>query len=93
MSPTSPECTAIILSGGRSVRFGQDKGRAQWRGRSLLQHVLDGFHVASSCRSHKELGKRARARRAPPLLRSLLCTTAPFAPFALLRHLRCERAA
>ena len=43
MSPTSPECTAIILSGGRSVRFGQDKGRAQWRGRSLLQHVLDGL--------------------------------------------------
>jgi molybdopterin-guanine dinucleotide biosynthesis protein A len=43
MSPTSQETTAIILSGGRSVRFGQDKGRAEWRGQSLLQHVLDGL--------------------------------------------------
>ena len=43
MFPPPQEATAIILSGGRSVRFGQDKGRAEWRGRSLLQHVLDGL--------------------------------------------------
>jgi len=41
MPPTPHEVTAIILAGGRSLRFGQDKGRAEWRGRSLLGHVLD----------------------------------------------------
>ena len=33
--------TAVILSGGRSTRFGSDKGLAEWRGRRLVDHVLD----------------------------------------------------
>jgi molybdopterin-guanine dinucleotide biosynthesis protein A len=33
--------TAVILAGGRSTRFGSDKGLAQWRGQSLVDHVLE----------------------------------------------------
>jgi len=33
--------TAVILAGGRSTRFGSDKGLATWRGRHLVDHVLD----------------------------------------------------
>ncbi|MCK9994980.1 MAG: molybdenum cofactor guanylyltransferase [Candidatus Krumholzibacteria bacterium] len=33
--------TAVILAGGRSTRFGSDKGLATWRGRRLVDHVLD----------------------------------------------------
>lgn len=32
--------TPVILAGGRSTRFGTDKGLAQWRGQSLVDHVL-----------------------------------------------------
>lgn len=33
--------TAVILAGGRSTRFGSDKRLAQWKGQSLVDHVLD----------------------------------------------------
>jgi molybdopterin-guanine dinucleotide biosynthesis protein A len=33
--------TAVILAGGRSTRFGSDKGLVTWRGRRLVDHVLD----------------------------------------------------
>lgn len=39
MSPSPRETTAILLAGGRSVRFGADKGRADLRGRTLLERV------------------------------------------------------
>ena len=39
MAPSPRETTAILLAGGRSARFGSDKGRAEWRGRSLLEHA------------------------------------------------------
>ena len=39
--------TAVILSGGRSSRFGSDKGLAEWQGRRLVDHVLD--RVPSLC--------------------------------------------
>lgn len=35
--------TGIVLAGGLSTRFGSDKSRASWRGRSLLEHVLAGL--------------------------------------------------
>lgn len=41
MAPDSKTVTAVILSGGRSSRFGSDKGLAQWRGRRLVDLVLD----------------------------------------------------
>ena len=41
MAPDSKTVTAVILSGGRSTRFGSDKGLAEWRGRRLVDHVLD----------------------------------------------------
>jgi len=41
MAPDSKTVTAVILSGGRSSRFGSDKGLAEWRGRRLVDHVLD----------------------------------------------------
>ncbi len=37
--------TAVILAGGRSTRFGSDKGLATWRGRRLVDHVLDRLPV------------------------------------------------
>lgn len=33
--------TAIILAGGRSSRMGQDKGLMRFRGRPMVQHVID----------------------------------------------------
>jgi molybdopterin-guanine dinucleotide biosynthesis protein A len=33
--------TSVILAGGRSTRFGSDKRLARWRGRSLVDHVLE----------------------------------------------------
>lgn len=47
MAPDSKTVTAVILAGGRSTRFGSDKGLAEWRGRSLVDHVLD--RVPQSC--------------------------------------------
>jgi molybdopterin-guanine dinucleotide biosynthesis protein A len=41
MAPDSKTVTAVILAGGHSTRFGSDKGLAEWRGRSLVDHVLD----------------------------------------------------
>jgi len=37
--------TAVILAGGRSTRFGSDKGLAEWRGHRLVDHVLDRLPV------------------------------------------------
>ena len=37
--------TAVILAGGLSTRFGSDKGLATWRGRRLVDHVLDRLPV------------------------------------------------
>jgi molybdopterin-guanine dinucleotide biosynthesis protein A len=37
--------TAIILAGGRSARFGSDKGLATWRGQRLVDHVLERLPV------------------------------------------------
>lgn len=37
--------TAVILAGGRSTRFGRDKGLVTWRGRRLVDHVLDRLPV------------------------------------------------
>ena len=35
------DVTPVVLAGGRSTRFGRDKGGAEWRGRRLIDHVLD----------------------------------------------------
>jgi len=37
-----------VLAGGRSTRFGSDKAEAIWRGRPLLDHVVDRLGSASS---------------------------------------------
>ena len=34
---------SIILGGGHSIRFGQDKAHVQWRDRSFLEHVLEAI--------------------------------------------------
>lgn len=34
------ECSVLVLAGGRSRRFGRDKLEADWRGRTLRDHVL-----------------------------------------------------
>lgn len=36
-----------VLAGGRSTRFGSDKAEAIWRGRPLLDHVVD--RLGSAC--------------------------------------------
>lgn len=32
-----------VLAGGRSSRFGSDKASARWRGRALIDHVVDAL--------------------------------------------------
>jgi len=45
MEPPRTTVTAVILAGGRSTRFGSDKGLVTWRGRRLVDHVLDRLPV------------------------------------------------
>lgn len=33
------DCSAIILAGGLSTRFGREKASAEWRGQSMLAHI------------------------------------------------------
>ena len=47
MAPEAP-FSAIILAGGRSVRFGRDKSAEIVAGRSLLQHVVDAVSPIAS---------------------------------------------
>jgi len=43
MIPSPRDVTAILLAGGRSRRFGRDKGLAAWRGRPLVLHAAAGL--------------------------------------------------
>ncbi len=38
--------SGAVLAGGSSRRFGRDKARVRWRGRTLLAHVLDSLQEA-----------------------------------------------
>lgn len=38
--PDAAAVSAIVLGGGQSRRFGQEKGLAIWRGQTLVDHVL-----------------------------------------------------
>jgi len=40
LQPDPATVTAVILGGGHSRRFGQEKGLATWRGLSLVDHLL-----------------------------------------------------
>ena len=35
--------TLYILAGGKSSRFGEDKGSFVWKGKALIEHVLNDF--------------------------------------------------
>ncbi|MBI4125334.1 MAG: molybdenum cofactor guanylyltransferase [Deltaproteobacteria bacterium] len=53
---------AVILAGGRSLRFGSDKARARWRGLTLLERISRslneaGFHFVVADR-HSDLYPR-----------------------------------
>ncbi|MDP8904356.1 MAG: nucleotidyltransferase family protein [Chloroflexota bacterium] len=54
----------IILAAGQSTRFGADKLAARWRGKLLLQHVLDAATTARLSPLVVVVGPR---RRAAPL--------------------------
>ena len=41
--PMAPTVVGVVLSGGESRRLGRDKATVELAGRSLLQHVADGF--------------------------------------------------
>jgi molybdenum cofactor guanylyltransferase len=43
MDHSSPRILGAIIAGGRSRRFGGDKGAALVRGRALLDHVVEGM--------------------------------------------------
>lgn len=38
---SDPELAAVVLAGGLSTRWGRDKALAPWRGRRLLDHVVE----------------------------------------------------
>lgn len=38
--------SGAVLAGGRSARFGADKARFIWRGKPLMQHVLESLEEA-----------------------------------------------
>jgi len=40
-SPPPADASAVVLAGGRSTRFGSPKALAVWRGKKLVEHVLD----------------------------------------------------
>jgi molybdopterin-guanine dinucleotide biosynthesis protein A len=43
MTVAAREVSAVVLAGGRSRRFGQDKATTHWRARALLDHVLEAL--------------------------------------------------
>lgn len=47
MHPAAP-AFAIILAGGRAMRFGGDKLSAPWRGRPVLAHVIAAVQAAEA---------------------------------------------
>lgn len=42
--------SAILLAGGRSTRMGRDKALLDWRGRPLIEHMIDLLHGAGAAR-------------------------------------------
>ena len=40
-----PRCGALILAGGRSSRFGEEKALFRWSGRPLIDHVLSAVRA------------------------------------------------
>ena len=55
--------TAIILSGGKSSRMGEDKGLMTLDGKSMIQHVIDAIEplvneiiIISNSKEYKRLG-------------------------------------
>lgn len=47
MNSPHPRILGAVLAGGRSVRFGSDKGAALWQGQSLLDHAR--MALAAQC--------------------------------------------
>lgn len=43
MNEVRAKILGAVLAGGRSTRFGSDKGRAVWHGRTLLDHACDAL--------------------------------------------------
>jgi len=56
----------VVLAGGRSSRFGEDKAMARLHGASLLEHAMrplaDLGAIAVSAKSHSPVAAHARAR-------------------------------
>jgi molybdopterin-guanine dinucleotide biosynthesis protein A len=45
LSVSLRDCSAMVLAGGRSRRFGRDKADVLWRGRTLMAHVVARLRV------------------------------------------------
>ncbi len=62
----APEISAavIVLAAGDSTRMGKPKALLDWRGKALIDHVLDTAREGGCKRFHVVLGKDAEAIRA-----------------------------
>ncbi|HEX5000263.1 MAG TPA: molybdenum cofactor guanylyltransferase [Terriglobia bacterium] len=47
--------TGFVLAGGQSARMGQDKAGLPWRGKTLLDHIVDV--VSTACRTVRVVGR------------------------------------
>ena len=51
-----------ILAGGKSTRFGEEKGLYSWKGKPLIQHVLDQIplpaYIAANDSRYDRFGTR-----------------------------------
>lgn len=82
--------SAVVLAAGTATRLGRAKALLEWRGKPLLQHVLDAVAASKLDGGVVVLGARAEAiRQAVTLPRQLVVVVNPEYPSGQASSLRC----